>query len=50
MADNQTAAHPQDTHLDRLRARFDEQKIDMLLVTEPHNRRYLSRFTDPPGR
>jgi Xaa-Pro aminopeptidase len=44
MSDNQTGAR-----LDRLRARFDEHKIDMLLVTEPHNRRYLSRFTGSAG-
>ncbi|MFN8556223.1 MAG: aminopeptidase P family N-terminal domain-containing protein [Dehalococcoidia bacterium] len=35
--------------LDRLRATFEEHTIDALLVTEPHNRRYLSGFTGSAG-
>jgi Xaa-Pro aminopeptidase len=32
-----------------LRALFDEQQIDALLVSEPNNRRYLSGFTGSSG-
>jgi len=48
-----TATHPiapaQATRLERLRAVLEEQKLDGLLVTEPHNRRYLSGFTGSAG-
>ena len=51
MTDNQTAAYPPATNgrLDRLRATFDDHGIDALLVSEPHNRRYLSGFTGSAG-
>lgn len=35
--------------LARLRDRFDELNVDALLVTQPHNRRYLSGFTGSSG-
>jgi len=48
---NETLTAPAHTapRLDRLRAAFDEQKIDALLVSDPHNRRYLSGFTGSAG-
>lgn len=49
MTTAQIAASTQGTRLDKLRALFDEQKVDALLVTEPHNRRYLSGFTGSAG-
>lgn len=49
MADHHTTAPTAAGRLDRLRATFAEQQIDMLLVTQPHNRRYLSRFTGSAG-
>jgi Xaa-Pro aminopeptidase len=36
--------------LDRLRAGFDEAKIDALLVTNPYSRRYLSGFSGSAGQ
>jgi Xaa-Pro aminopeptidase len=35
--------------LAKLRARLEEEKLDALLVTEPHSRRYLSGFTGSAG-
>ena len=37
------------SRLDQLRALLEEQRLDGLLVTEPHNRRYLSDFTGSSG-
>ena len=44
-----SAAPATAARLDRLRALFDEAKIDALLVSNPHNRRYLSGFTGSAG-
>lgn len=35
--------------IDKLRARFSEHQIDGLLITNPYNRRYVSRFTGTAG-
>jgi Xaa-Pro aminopeptidase len=35
--------------LERLRAAFDDHRINALLVTDPNNRRYLSGFTGSAG-
>lgn len=35
--------------IERLRAKLDEHKLDGLLVTQEHNRRYLSGFTGSNG-
>jgi len=38
-----------DSRIEKLRAAFDEAGVDALLVSEPHNRRYLSGFTGSNG-
>jgi Xaa-Pro aminopeptidase len=40
---------PTAARLNRLRAALAEQGVDALLVSEPHNRRYLSGFTGSAG-
>ena len=49
MTTTQPAAPARSTRLDTIRALLDEHNLDALLVTEPHNRRYLSGFTGSAG-